>query len=118
MRKAVGLALDGQSIFSVAQEFGIPRSTLHRYVVTAKKANGLPETAVTDRPTHAPSKKKKAASMKSDSGFVHVELSVHCLTTWRSVDTKTGLQLYFRMPKRSYPHISEPSVHPSCQVFR
>lgn len=68
MRKAVGLALDGQSTTRVAQEFGIPARTLRRYVATAKKANGLPETAATDRPTHAPSKKKKS-SMKSESGF-------------------------------------------------
>ena len=70
MRKAVGLALDGQSTTRVAQEFGIPARTLRRYVATAKKANGLPETAATDRPTHAPSKKKKA-SLESDSGSVH-----------------------------------------------
>ena len=70
MRKAVGLALDGQSTTRVAQEFGIPARTLRRYVATAKKANGLPETAATDRPTHAPSKKRKSASLKSESGFV------------------------------------------------
>lgn len=70
MRKAVGLALDGKSTTRVAQEFGIPARTLRRYVATAKKADGLPETAATDRPTHAPSKKKKkTSSLKSDSGF-------------------------------------------------
>ena len=73
MRKAVDLALDGQSTTRVAQEFGIPARTLRRYVATAKKANGLPETAATDRPTHAPSKKKKAA-LESDSGSVHCHL--------------------------------------------
>ena len=72
MRKAVGLALDGQSVQRVAEEFGIPGRTLRRYIATAKKANGLPETAATDRPTHAPSKKKKSASLKSESGFVRV----------------------------------------------
>ena len=76
MRKAVGLALDGQSTTRVAQEFGIPARTLRRYVATAKKANGLPETAATDRPTHAPSKKKKSASLKAESGFVRLWSSI------------------------------------------